>query len=265
MKSNKRHYLTVDVEDWFQVFFAEHRVPKSKWDMMEPRIHNMIDETLELFSRYNVHATFFFVGWLGDKYPKLVKRVSDCGHEIASHSYWHREAHTISISEFKEDINRAKEVLEDAAQRVVLGFRAPGYSIRLDDTEQIHAIAEAGYVYDSSVLQSSTTPFFIGKDLLEVPPNGLRFGNRFEPSNGGFFFRLLPYCLFKRYVRRLERRNETLNFYVHSWEVHTKYPRLQLGLRRNLIQYANLEAVVIKLHKLLQGHEFTSIERGVAG
>lgn len=255
------NYLTIDTEEWFQVYYAEKSVPFEEWCSKSPvTIDRALNETLALLDDANAKATFFVVGWLGSAHPSLIKRISENGHEVASHSYKHRLVYTCTQKEFREDVCKAKRVLEDVIGREVRGFRAPGYSIREQDWWALPIIYEAGHHYDSSLLWAGDESFTHATGLREIPPGGIKFWGSRIPVNGGLFFRLTPYILYKQYLKYLNLRKKRLNFYTHSWEIYTEYPRLPLPFLKRLVQYVNLESVSPKLKKLLTDFQFSSIE-----
>jgi len=256
----KTHILTIDVEEWFQVFVWEPLANKSKWPSKESKIRNMIDTTLSILDNHKVKATFFFVGWLAEHHPGVVKQVHNNGHEVASHGYWHRECGKFTNLEFREDIILAKKVLEDTIGSKVYGFRAPVYSITKDTEWALDEIVQAGYRYDSSLLYGNNEPYEIRPGLLEIAPNGICFNGKWLPVSGGFVFRTLPYSWYKLYINYLQNKGHRLNFYVHSWELYVDYPRMDLDFAKKFLVYYNLKNVKKKFVQLLNDYKFTSIE-----
>lgn len=228
---------------------------------MQPKISQMITSVLELLATENTLATFFVVGWIAEKYPMLMRQIVDGGHEIASHGYWHTEVFRQSRQEFREDAKRAKDCLEQASGVAVKGFRAPGYSIRTGDEWALDILLEIGHSYDSSLLYIKEPFSEVRQGLYEVAPNSIKMLGVWLPSNGGFFFRVMPYLLYKYYVQHLNRNNIPLVFYTHTWEMFLDYPRIPMPWHKKLIQYTNLASVKRKLEHLMQDFEFTSIAK----
>ncbi len=255
-----KHYFTIDVEDWFQVYYAENLIDRHSWSTQPSKIHAMLLSLLELLDVHRVKGTFFFVGWIAKHHPALIRLVSERGHEIASHGFWHQEYYGKTSDVLSADIRDAKAALEDAIGRPVRGFRAPGFSIQSEKSPAIDLIQEAGHTYDSSVFSAQERPYAIRKGLLEVPPNSLRIGSKCLPAGGGFVFRTVPYPIFKSYVRHLENHGLALNFYTHTWEILTEYPRLPLGAKKSFIQYFNLARTRSKVARLLKDFSFAPIE-----
>lgn len=259
-ENKPEHSISIDVEDWFQVFYLEDIIDKNNWDFLESKINEMICHTLQIFNEYNVKCTFFCIGWLADKHPDLIKQIYKNGHEIACHSYWHRQLFNYQKSELRKDIERSKKTLEDITGDRIYGFRAPGYSINKNNEWVLDELVECGYKYDSSILYGDNKPFEIRKGLIEISPNSIGFGKYYLPSNGGFAFRMSPYFIYKFYVDHLIKNQKKLNFYLHSWEIYTDYPRLKIPVIKKFIQYYNLKNVKKKFVQLINNYKFTSIK-----
>lgn len=253
--------FTIDTEEWFQVFYGFKHLNQNDWPEMDSHIHRMVDACLELLDKHQAKATFFILGWIAERYPQLIRKIHDHGNEVASHGYWHQEVFRQSRDDFYNDIVFAKASLEDAMGSPVKGYRAPGYSIRPSEEWALDLIRTAGYSYDSSMLHGPAAIAPIRPGLLEVAPNSIRLWGSRLPSNGGFCFRLSPYFFYKKYVQLLNYRKQALIFYTHTWEIDPDYPRLQMSLPKQIVQYANLDAVYRKLDKLLSDFKFTTIEQ----
>ncbi|MDZ4785589.1 MAG: DUF3473 domain-containing protein [bacterium] len=254
------HTFSIDVEDWFQVFYGESIIDRASWPKLESKIAHMVDSCLSILEETNTKTTFFFVGWISEFHPELVRKVERAGHEIACHSYWHKQVFKQTPTEFKEDTLRAKKVIEDTIGRGVAGYRAPGYSILKSTPWAIDIIEEAEFIYDSSLLfLNPAQPKLIKNNLIEIPPNSLSFGDRFLPVNGGFVFRSLPYWAYALYLKILKQKNTPLNFYTHSWEIYSDYPRIPMTGKKKFIQYYNIASCQQKLSRLLKDMKFSPL------
>ena len=154
--------LSVDVEDYFQVEAFSSRVDFEDWNGFPPRVEDNTYRLLEILGEFGVKATFFCLGWVAERYPKLISRIAREGHEVASHGYAHQPVYRQSRRAFRADIRRAKEILEGIVGRPVVGYRAPTFSIKEDTLWALEVIAEEGYSYDSSI-------FPIRHDLYGFP------------------------------------------------------------------------------------------------
>lgn len=255
--------LTIDVEDYFQVSaFAPH-IARSEWDQRECRVERNMDLILGLLARHQTQATFFTLGWIAERYPRLVRRIVDEGHELASHGYGHQRASDLSRDEFRDDVTRAKALLEDIGGQAVWGYRAPSFSIGDRNLWALDVLQEAGYRYSSSIYPvrhdhygSPDAPRFahqVRPGLMEVPPTTLRLFSRNLPSSGGGYFRLFPYALSRWMLREVNRRDgESAIFYFHPWEIDPQQPRIPgVGLKTRFRHYVNIDRTEQRLDRLL--------------
>lgn len=227
-----RNAMTIDVEDYFQVSaFAPH-ISRAEWERLPCRVERNIERILALLAARNTHATFFTLGWIAERYPAMVRRIGDNGHEIASHGYGHLRASEQSPREFHEDVSRSKKILEDIGGAPVIGYRAPSFSINGRNLWALDTLLEAGYQYSSSIYPIQhdhygmpDAPRFAfkprGNDgLLELPPTTIMLLGRNLPAAGGGYFRLLPYPLSRWCMNRVnEQDGQPCIFYFHPWEL----------------------------------------------
>ena len=255
--------FSVDVEDWFQVSAFERVVERSRWESLPCRVERNVERLLELLERRAARATFFTLGWIAERHPGVVRAIERAGHEVASHGYGHARVRELTPEAFREDVRRAKAILEDLAARPVLGYRAPSFSIG-DATPWAFDILRAeGHVYSSSVYPirhdlygSPSAPRFAyltPSGLLEIPPTSIRIGGRNFPASGGGFFRLLPYGLSRWGLRRVNAVDgEPAIFYCHPWEIDPEQPRVRdAGWRSSFRHYLNLGRTYPRLERLL--------------
>jgi polysaccharide deacetylase family protein (PEP-CTERM system associated) len=271
-----RNGMSVDVEDWFQVGAFETVIDKADWDGLQPRVEANTDAVLALFAESGVHATFFTLGWVAHRYPALIRRIVDAGHEIASHGWDHQRVFTMDAGLFRADLARARAAIEDAAGQRVTGYRAPSFSID-QRTPWAHAVlAEAGYAYSSSVAPLAhdhygwrDAPRFAFRPLpdsalVEVPVTVAQFGTR-RVATGGGFFRLLPAALMDFAVRQVNAADHPAMFYFHPWEIDPAQPRVAAApLRSKIRQYSRLGAMAGKLRGLLGRHDWGRVDAAVA-
>jgi polysaccharide deacetylase family protein (PEP-CTERM system associated) len=271
-----RNGMSVDVEDWFQVGAFETVIDKADWDGLQPRVEANTDAVLALFAESGVHATFFTLGWVAHRYPALIRRIVDAGHEIASHGWDHQRVFTMDAGLFRADLARARAAIEDAAGQRVTGYRAPSFSID-QRTPWAHAmLAEEDYAYSSSVAPLAhdhygwrDAPRFAFRPLpdsalLEVPVTVAQFGTR-RVATGGGFFRLLPAALMDFAVRQVNAADHPAMFYFHPWEIDPAQPRVAAApLRSKIRHYSRLGAMAGKLRGLLGRHDWGRVDAAVA-
>lgn len=260
--------MTVDVEDYFQVSAFERYIPRAEWDRLPCRVERNTDRILGLFAENGVKATFFTLGWVAERYPGLVRRIVADGHELACHGYSHVRVTQQTPAEFREDVARAKALLEDTGGVPMKGYRAASYSIGAGNLWALQILEELGFQYSSSIYPvrhdlygMPDAPRFAFRPenapgLLEVPLTTVAFGKKNLPFGGGGFFRLFPYAVSRWAIARVNRHeNQACVFYFHPWEIDPDQPRQSgIDLKTRLRHYLNLSRMESRLANLL--HDF---------
>jgi len=269
-----KHSLSFDVEEHFQVSAFESPMRRRHWEQFESRVESNTEKLLSLLDQRGVHATFFVLGWVAERYPSLVRRIASAGHEVASHGYAHELITAQTQVAFREDIRKAKGILESILQQQVLGYRAPSFSITKDTMWAIQILIEEGYTYDSSIfpvvhdrygvpsanpqLHQLSTPAGL---LWEVPPSTVKcFGVRL-PVAGGGYFRLYPYAVLRALLRKVEGEGCPLVMYMHPWEFDPDQPRMEGSIVSRVRHYLNLDKTEGRMRALLQDFSFAPIRR----
>jgi len=270
--------ITCDLEDYYQVQNFEGIVDRDQWPSIPSRLAESTARVLELFSETSTRATFFILGWNAEHHPEIVRRVADAGHEVASHGYAHRMIAEQTPEEFREDVRRAKALLEDIAGRPVLGYRAPTFSITEHTRWAIDVLADEGYRYDSSIFPIRhdrygipDAPRFLhraqganGRSIVEFPPTTVRLLGTNLPVAGGGYLRLFPVRLIRAALRRVNRAGQPAVVYFHPWELDPGQPRMAVRGLRRFRHYVNLARTAGKLRVLLRSLPFTSTREVVA-
>jgi polysaccharide deacetylase family protein (PEP-CTERM system associated) len=265
--------MTVDVEDYFQVSAFAPYIRREDWDSRECRVERNVGRILELLAERQTKATFFTLGWVAERYPQVVRRIVEGGHELASHGYGHQRASELSPEAFSQDVTRAKKLLEDLSGAPVQGYRAPSFSIGTANLWAFDALARAGYRYSSSIYpiqhdhygmpDSPRFAYRVGAGLLEIPITTLRVKNRNLPSSGGGYFRLLPYGLSRWMLRKVNREDrQPAIFYFHPWEIDVDQPRVAgIDARTRFRHYVNIGRTESRLHRLLRDFSWGRMDR----
>ena len=264
--------MSVDVEDYFQVSAFENHIDRSQWDSLPHRVVNNTNRILDLFAQNDTRATFFVLGWVAERYPQLVQRIITEGHELASHGYGHLRATQQSREQFKEDVTRAKYLLEDIAGTKVKGYRAPSYSINKSNLWVHDELLEAGYVYSSSVYPVKHDLYGIpdaprfayqcNNGLLEIPITTAQLLGKNFPAGGGGFFRLYPYSLSRWNIQQVNNRDKQVAiFYFHPWEIDPEQPRQEgISLKSRFRHYLNLDKTENRLKRLLNDFQWQRMD-----
>jgi polysaccharide deacetylase family protein (PEP-CTERM system associated) len=274
------HILSVDVEDYFQVEAFARSVTRESWNQWPSRVVANTRRVLDLFDEYNAKGTFFFVGWVAEHFPHLVREVQSRGHELACHSYWHRTVYSLSPDEFRRDTRQAKRVIEDAAGAAVWGYRAPSWSITKSCLWALDILAEEGFTYDSSIYPIHHDLYGVpgaqrfpythacrnGLALREFPPATLRFAGTNFPVAGGGYLRIFPSAFTERAFRTFEKNyRERVVVYLHPWELDPEQPRIPGPLKSRLRHYTSLRRMENKLSAVLSRHKFQRISDVLTG
>ena len=263
MSTSITNALTIDVEDYFQVSAFAPCIARSEWDTRECRVERNVQRIMEMLDRHQVKATFFTLGWIAERYPELVREMARRGHEVASHGYAHQRASDQGRAEFLDDIKRAKAILEDLSGQAVRGYRAPSFSIGTGNLWAFDCLVEAGYQYSSSIYPIKhdhygipDAPRFMHEvrpSLSEIPATTIRAFARNWPASGGGYFRLMPYALSRRLLRRVNDADKAAAvFYFHPWEIDPQQPRVAgASAKARFRHYLNLDRMEARLERLL--------------
>lgn len=270
--------LSVDVEDYFQVWAFSDVIGKESWDGFQFRVGDATRACLDLIDGRGVKATFFTLGWVAERDRALVREIISRGHELASHGYDHTKVNLQSRAAFKEDASRTKKLLEDIGGVAVNGYRAAGFSIDRS-TPWAHAtLAEAGYRYSSSVHPAShdhygdpgapQTPFrpVAGSDFIEAPVATVDlFGRRVSCAGGGRF-RAMPVSVSKALLRRAgQALGGPVIFFFHPWEIDADQPQItRAKASSRLRHYLNIKAMPRKLANVLSAFAWTRVDDALA-
>ncbi|NNE83540.1 MAG: DUF3473 domain-containing protein [Alphaproteobacteria bacterium] len=266
--------MTVDVEDYFQVSAFADAIDRKDWDNHDCRVEENVNNILQLLDAHGVHATFFTLGWVGHRYPDLLRKIVAEGHELASHGQNHIRVGEQSPDEFRADIRGAKHLLEDIAGVSVRGYRAASFSIGRETLWAFDILAEEGYAYSSSIYpihhdlygmpEAPRHAFRTGadNDLVEIPISTVRLAGRNLPCGGGGYFRLMPYPLARWALRHVNQSSgQPCVFYFHPWEIDPGQPRIPgVSLKTRTRHYLNLNKMERRLQRLLSDFSWDRID-----
>jgi len=265
-----RNFLTVDVEEWFHVCGVGGALAPEHWSTLPSRLEFTTDITLDLLARRGVTATFFVLGWVADRHPRIVERILRAGHEVASHGFSHRRVFELDEASFAEELDRTNAALEAAGAPRPIGFRAPEWSINDRAPWGLAAVARAGFRYDSSMspLRVVGNPLYPQVPhrretphgtLIEVPPLvGRRMGQQF-PYGGGWGLRMSRPAAVIREIEARNLRGDPATLFVHPWELDPQPPRVALPLHLRFSHYFRLSGFSRRLEDILAHTSFGPI------
>lgn len=266
--------LTIDVEEYFHPTEVQLAVSAERWPQLPSRVEAATNWILEQLDRRRYKATFFILGWIANRHPKLIRRIAAAGHEIGCHSYAHQLVYQLTPEQFRQDTARAIAAIEDACGVRPRVYRAPSYSITQRSLWALEILAECGFTHDSSIYpvahdrygipgfhrhaQVLSTP---SGTICEVPVATVKLPNgRVAPVGGGAYLRLLPYRYTAAGIRRLNQsEHQPACLYFHPWEVDAQQPRLATGLVSRLRTYAGVGGMRSKVERLLNDFSFSSL------
>jgi len=269
--------VSVDVEDWFHILDVPSAPDLAKWHTLPSTVEKNFGRLLDIFEEKDVRVSCFFLGWVAERYPHLVREAAARGHEIASHSYAHRLVYEQSAEEFLQDAVRARQVLEDIVARPVIGYRSSGFSVTERTPWFFAKLVEAGYRYDSSIFPAPRGHGGMATDryaphaydepggrLIEFPISVVEVLGRPMCFFGGGYLRFFPWAVIRRMAYRVLQEGRPVVFYVHPREIDPDHPRLPMSLKRRFKSYVNLRTTEHKLRRLLDEFEVTTFERYIA-
>jgi polysaccharide deacetylase family protein (PEP-CTERM system associated) len=230
--SRRRIALSFDVEEWFQTHAAQTAYPREEWDSLESRVSGNIRRIFSILDDAGARATFFFLGWIVDRYPVLAREAHERGHEVASHGYSHTPLTSMDSDSFARELELTEKAFEGASVPAPTGFRAPSFTLVDETLWALDVLLSAGYGYDSSVYPmfrhrygmpgAPVVPFtFGGGDgrLLELPMAVALSGRRRIPVAGGAYLRFMPFLLYSRFIERVTGEDRVPVLYLHPWEL----------------------------------------------
>lgn len=264
--------MSFDIEEWFHLVGVASMADRSRWDKLERTVEPLTDQILCMLAEHGVRATFFVLGWVAERYPAMVRRIAEAGHEIGSHSYWHREVYDHTPASFREDLKRSVGVLEDTSGSQVLGFRAPSFSLipgcewawdvmldcglRYDASVFPVKRAHGGYALEQSEALKITAPS--GRTIDELPMSVMRLpGTRKRIAfSGGGYFRVLPWWLVQRGFAQHEAEGRPAVLYLHPWDFAPGGPSLPMRRFQKFKCYHNRAQTEQRLRSLMQRYRF---------
>lgn len=271
-----KQVMTVDVEDYFHVSAFEKNITRSDWSNLELRVERNTNRLLELFEQHQVKSTFFTLGWVAERCPELIKTIVNQGHELASHGYSHKRATMMNVEQFRQDVGKSKQILEDISGQAIIGYRAPSFSFNDSNTWAYDVLIELGFEYSSSTypiahdLYVPDWPRFTyqrpervkGKGIIEIPVPTSQKNGQNTGIGGGGYFRLYPYWLSKKRIDDyLKIEQQPYSFYFHPWEIDPQQPKVKgAAIRSKLRHYLNLSRMEGKVVRLLEDYQWDTMK-----
>jgi polysaccharide deacetylase family protein (PEP-CTERM system associated) len=270
--------VTVDVEESFHIEAARAHVSRATWDDRPSRVQASVEWLLQTLADASARATFFTLGWIARRHPRLVERIARQGHEVACHGHLHDRLHRLDPRSFADDLRLARAALRDAAGVEVRGYRAPTFSVTRATRWAVDVLIDQGFDYDSSiqptrhpqygVIDSPGEPYRLidsaGRSIAELPPLTWRLGPLRLPVAGGGYFRLFPLQFMLQGVRQARAAGRPAMLYFHPWEFDPDQPRLPLPRLNRLRTYQGLRRARPRFQSLLKQVRSTTVSDWLA-
>lgn len=264
--------LSFDIEDWFHMVGIDAVDDPASWPTFPTLVERYTDQILQSLASADVQSTFFVLGWIAERYPALVRRIADAGHEIGTHSYWHRKCFELTPDELRADLRRSIEVIEQASGQRVLGFRAPTFSIIPGSEWIFDVLLDLGLKYDASLFpgthggggypcpmerhEFAGAPS--GRTMPELPMSMMTLLGRRIAFSGGGYLRLLPEWLIRRGFEQLNARGTPVVAYLHPRDFAADCPRVPMPMHRRFKCYVGLDTTAAKFEMLLANYRFST-------
>lgn len=262
--------LSFDIEDWFHMVEIDAVADPEKWPSLPSLVQRDTRWIVETVSEAGVRATFFVLGWVAKRHPQIVRMIADAGHELGTHSFWHRRVDQLTPEQFYEDLKQSIDVIEQQAGKKVLGFRAPSFSITPGAEWAFDVMHDVGLQYDASLFPARRghggypcpqemhrfTKAPSGRPMPELPMSVMSFGPAKLPFSGGGYLRLLPKAVINYGFKRFHQQGLPVVVYLHPRDFAPDCPRAPMPLHRKFKCYVGLSSTKDKLKMMLGRHRF---------
>ena len=269
--------LTFDLEDWFHVLGVDGLAAPETWGDLPSIVDRVTQTILDDLDEFGVRATFFVLGWIAERYPRTIREIARRGHEIGSHSHFHRSVYSLSPAAFEADLLRSVRAIEAASGQRPRGFRAPSFSIVPGCEWAFDAILDAGFLYDASLFPARrahggypsqpgphwrVTPR--GRRLAELPMSTMRILGMRTGFSGGGYMRLFPVGLVREGFRQAHAAQRAVVVYLHPRDLATELPAMPMPLHRRVRSRIGHRGARRKLRCLLGTYRFGTCEQVLA-
>ena len=258
--------LTVDVEEWFHICGVDALRP-DMWPQLPSRVESNTRLVLDELNHAGITGTFFVVGWVATRYPALVEAIRAAGHQVGSHSFWHRRVYELDPELFATDLQYSVDAHRAACVAEVTAFRAPEWSINRRSEWALDVLARQGFRIDASMAplrivgdvsfpREPSIRSTLSGPILEMPPLVAdRFGH-VMPMGWGWGLRMSAPARVLREIERANRQGRPAVLTIHPWELDPDPPRITLPARLRFAHYFRLDGFRERLRTILHSARF---------
>jgi len=262
--------FTVDVEEWFHVCGIEAALPPARWPTLPARVLPNTMRVLDLLDRAGVSGTFFVVGWIAERYPQLIQSIAAAGHEVGSHSQWHRLVYELGAAAFADDLAQSVNSIAASGVPAPTAYRAPEWSINDRAPWALDELTRQGFTVDASMAplrmvgrvdfrRDPHVRSTEGGSIVEVPPLVTdRFG-QVMPLGWGWGLRMSSPQRVLRAIGELNDAGRPAVLTLHPWEIDPDPPRMQLPLRLHFAHYFRLSGFESRLRTIVHAVPFSTL------
>jgi polysaccharide deacetylase family protein (PEP-CTERM system associated) len=278
---SRMNALTIDLEDWYHPELVRGCLKDA---LPEGRLSRTVPPVLELLTRYGIKATFFILGESASRFPALVRRIHEEGHEIGCHGMSHRMLKDIGPKGLERELSDFRTLMKEILGEVqIRGFRAPTFSLNMETRWALPVLKDFGYRYDSSVFPAKLfwnplygmecaprLPYPVsfedpGREdarspIWEFPGAIARWMGIDLPVCGGFYLRTLPAVIFRRGLQTINRKGPFF-IYLHPWEWDPDLPRVPMPFLAAKATYYGVRKTFVKLEGLLRVFSFSRMDQ----
>jgi len=262
--------LTFDIEEWFHILDNPETQSTQSWLKYETRLRQSVDTILHLLDETSQKATFFCLGWVGEKHPDVIRKIDASGYEIASHSYAHQLAYNQTREEFREDLHKSLSILQDITGKPIDTYRAPGFSITDRNLWVFEELIQQGIKVDCSLFPANrahgglssfgeavpTIGDYDGHDIKLFPINTKSILGKKVIYSGGGYFRLMPEAILQKWFQQ----DDYVMTYFHPRDFDPDQPMVPgLSAARKFKSYVGIRKAQTKLRRLLEANSFVDV------
>ncbi|MCS7077274.1 MAG: DUF3473 domain-containing protein [Bacteroidia bacterium] len=262
--------FSVDLEDWFHGI----ELPFTQWSTYDRRLERGFYAIFNLLESHHVKATWFTLGWVAQHYPDFIKALHQAGHELASHTYSHEKVYNLTPAQFREEIKKTKNLIEDLTGKPIIAHRSPFFSITAKSLWALDILAEEGFKIDCSISPVKTWRYGIStcpdsifqiqeNKIIEFPVSRFHFLNK-NWGIGGAYFRLFPYSFTCSGIKKRQKSKLPTIFYIHPWEYDPEHPKIKLHWKAKITHYTHLRKTYPRTERLIKEFEFVTLSNYIS-
>jgi peptidoglycan-N-acetylglucosamine deacetylase len=262
--------FTIDLEEWFHICGVGGALAADNWDRLPSRVESTTRWLLDELDAADVAATWFVLGWIAERHPRLVEEIRAAGHTIGSHGHTHTRVFELTPESFSAELASSAAALNAIDGGPITAFRAPEWSLNPRVPWAFDSLVAAGFLLDASMAplrivgdvdypRAPHVRRMSGGAIVEVPPFVADRYGHVMPMGWGWGLRMSRPSRVAREIERANRAGQPAVLTVHPWEIDHDPPRVRLPLRQHFAHYFRLGGFRDRLRDILRVVPFTSL------